>query len=1061
MHSAVGCVWKGGLSMFAISSKSERVSATVFLFAAASVAGLFAQATNGTISGLVTDPSGAAVSGATVQVKNVGTSVTRSVVTSSQGRYTVPDLIVGEYEAQASMSGFQTAVQRGIPLTVGSERVVNFALQVGQAQQTVSVEAQVAQVDVTSSSVASLVEQKQIAELPLNGRNYTQLIGLAPGVLQTPPTFPSGFYGRGADYSVSGARPEGQAFLLDNTNVQNFWNHGPGSAVLGTTLGVEAIAEFSAQTNTYSAQFGGSGAAINAVTKSGTNSLHGSLFEYLRNSALDARAFYDPATLPGFKRNQFGGSLGGPIKKDKAFFFFNYEGLRNNQGLTQLAFVPDANARRGILPDPANPGQNLPAISIPPQIQTILGYYPLPTQPIGGGVGQVQTTGKQVGNEDYFLGRVDYTLSSKDSIFARYISDRASFTDPFSGGPITLWPETHNTANQYASVEERRVFSASTVNLARVSFVRTREGSDLNNNLPGLSFYPGRKNGTINITGLAPLGSSIFLPFLFVQNKYSFGDDVYWTHGGHNIRFGADFYRVQSNVNAPGWLGGQFTFNSLSSFLSASPFLFFGPLPSQSDGYRDFREIDSNSYIQDDWKMRSNLTVNLGLRYDFVTNPVTSKHPLSTILDYRTSTAFTQVPNVFKNNPATRNFDPRVGLAWDPFKDHKTSFRAGFGIFHDVVAPRTYASGYYFNPPYSFDVQVFPQFPLPTFIAPQPSQSNAVNYDVPSTPYQMQWNVNIQRQVFEATILTLGYVGSRGVHLFYQRDQNPPIPTVGANGRLTFATLGPFGTATNPRVNPAIGPYTGAEPGADSVYHSLQVGLNRRFSHSVQAQVSYTWSHCIDDASNTYGLEGGSTAMNPYNLSQDRGNCLFDRRQALVVSSLVALPFKGRFTGHQLIEGWQLSGIFTARAGAPFSVGDGFDQAGIGDAFLFIRPDIKSGRTADNIITGKLDQWFDPTAFSLQPVGQLGSAPRNFLRGPNLFDFDTSAVKDTRLNERFRLQFRAEFFNILNHPNWGLPGTAAFLQAPGGGGTLNPVAGKITTLATTMREIQFALKVIF
>ena len=569
--------------------------------------GLKAQATNGVISGTVTDPSGAALPGATVQVKNVSTGVSRSVTTNEVGRYRVPDLLVGQYEVQATQAGFQTVVESAVRLTVGSERVVNFSLPIGQTQETVNVESQLAQVDTTSSAVATLVEEKQIADLPLNGRNYTQLIALAPGVLQTPPTFASGFYGRGADYSVSGSRPEGQAFLLDNTNVQNFWNHGPGSAVLGTTLGVDAIAEFSTQTNTYSAQFGGAGAAINAVTKSGTNSLHGSLFEYLRNNVLDARAFYDGPELPGFRRNQFGGSLGGPVKKDKAFFFFNYEGLRNRQGLTQIATVPDADARRGILP-------GLAPITVSPQIQQLLSYYPLPTIPIGGGVGQVPSVGTQRGDENYFLGRVDYTASPKDSLFARYVNDRAQFTDPFSGGPITLWPETHHTGNHYATLEERRIISSTILNLARVSFVRTREASDLNNNLPGLTFFPGRKNGTINISGLSALGSSIFLPFLFVQNKFGAGDDVYWTRGSHNIRFGADIQRVQSNVNAPGWLGGQFVFNSLASFLGASPFLFFGPLPEQTDGYRDFRETDLNAYFQDDWKARSNLTFNLPRR---------------------------------------------------------------------------------------------------------------------------------------------------------------------------------------------------------------------------------------------------------------------------------------------------------------------------------------------------------------------------------------------------------------------------------------------------------------
>ena len=312
-----------------------------------------AQATNGIISGTVTDASGAAVPGVTIQVKNVNTGVTRTVLTNEQGRYRVPDLLVGAYEVQGALPGFQTVVQRGIPLTVGSERVVDFSLQVGQPETTVTVEGEIAQVDTTSTAIASLIEQKQIADLPLNGRNYTQLIALAPGVQQAAPGT-SGFYGRGANFSVAGARPEGQAFLLDNTNVQDFWNHGPGSAVLGTTLGVEAIAEFSTQTNTYGAQFGGAGAAINAVTRSGTNQFHGSVFEYFRNSVLDARGPFDGPKLPTFRQNQFGASLGGPIRKNKTFFFTNYEGLRRLNVFKNNPSLRNFDPRFGFAYDPFN-----------------------------------------------------------------------------------------------------------------------------------------------------------------------------------------------------------------------------------------------------------------------------------------------------------------------------------------------------------------------------------------------------------------------------------------------------------------------------------------------------------------------------------------------------------------------------------------------------------------------------------------------------------------------------------------------------------------------------------
>jgi len=1022
-----------------------------------------AQATNGIISGTVIDASGAAVPGVTIQVKNVNTGVTRTVLTNEQGRYRVPDLLVGAYEVQGALPGFQTVVQRGIPLTVGSERVVDFSLQVGQPETTVTVEGEIAQVDTTSTAIASLIEQKQIADLPLNGRNYTQLIALAPGVQQAAPGT-SGFYGRGANFSVAGARPEGQAFLLDNTNVQDFWNHGPGSAVLGTTLGVEAIGEFSTQTNTYGAQFGGAGAAINAVTRSGTNQFHGSVFEYFRNSVLDARGPFDGPKLPTFRQNQFGASLGGPIRKDKTFFFANYEGLRRGLGLTRVTFVPDANAHNGILP-------GLNPIPLSPLIQQLLTYYPIPNNSIGGGLGRYSVVATQAGNEDYILGRVDHMISATDSVFGRYIRDRADFTDPFSGSNLPLWPETHRTGNHYATIEERHIVSSAVVNLARFSFVRTREGSNLNDNLPGLSFYPNRKNGTISVAAgttisgsVAPLGSSIFLPFQIVQNKFSGADDVYWTHGLHNLRIGGYVERVQSNVNAPGWFGGNWSFSSLENFLRGNPSVFLGPLPGQEDAYRDFREIDAVGYVQDEWRVRPKLTLNLGLRYNFVSNPVTVKHPLNAITDFVKGTGFVQVPNVFKNNPSLRNFDPRFGFAYDPFNDHKTSIRGGFGVFHNPVQPRTYASAYYFNPPYVLGTVIAPSFPSPfaSLTAPLPSQTNGVNYDTPSTPYLMQWNLNLQRQVMEATILTVGYVGSRGAHLFNQRDQNPPIPAIGPTGERIYGTLGPTGVVVpNRRRNTAFGPLNSAEPTANSIYNSLQANLNRRFQRNVQAQVSYTWSHCTDNSSSTYGLEGGLPILDPYDAARDRGNCLFDRRHSLVISSLVALPFKGAFAGHQLIEGWQLTGIWNVRTGPPLNILTGFDQSGLGLSTNHNRPSLKPGRTWDDIKIGKLNRWFDPTAFTLQPVGTIGNLGRNVFFGPGFSNIDFSAMKNTRLKEQLNLQFRAEFYNLLNHPNWGLPNVNVFTQAANGGGNYSPAAGTITSLAAPQRQIQFALKMIF
>jgi outer membrane receptor protein involved in Fe transport len=1015
-------------------------------------------ATSATVLGTVTDSSGAVVPNASVQVKNVGTDQTRQTTSDAQGRYTIADIPIGSYDAQATAQGFQTVVRRGITLTVGAQAVVDFSLAVGQAQQTVTVEATVSQVDTVSTTVASNVEQKQINDLPLNGRNFTDLIALAPGVASGSQIGNGGFnllYGLENNFSVSGARSEGQAYLLDNTDVQGFWSHGSGSGVMGTTLGIEAIAEFSVLTNTYSAQFGGNGAVVNTASKSGTNSFHGSAYEFLRNSALDAANWTDNASglgKPPFRQNQFGGSFGGPIKKDKLFFFVNDEELRKSQGQTVIALVPDANAHNGIVN-----GVNVP---ISPATAPILALYPLPTASAGPGVGTTGEVASTVGNENYLLTRIDYTLSSKDTLFVRYIRDSAGVVYPFLGSPIApRWPEVGDTGNHFATVEWRHLISPTMVNLLRFSFTRTKETDTEQHpdQTPALDFFPIRgQNGGVNITGLSSIGSSIYAPLLEVQNKFPVADDVFWTHGAHSLRFGADISRVQTNFMQQGWWGGFYTFPSLTNFLEGIPSLFQGPEPGLTDSSRDFREIDMAAYVADEWKALPRLTVNIGVRYDFVSNPTTDLQPLNTVINPPFG-AFQRVPNVFASNPSLHNIGPRVGLAYDPFGDHKTSIRAGFGIFYDPIEARSYASGYYFNPPYALAFVPLPAFPNPFPGAlPPPAQLVGVDYHTVQTPHMYQWNFNIQRELFSNTTLTVGYVGSRGLHLYGARDINPVLPTV-VNGVQVFGVpKGPTtsGILSNPRENPAGAALSSEAPIANSSYNSLQVGLNRRFAKGVQSQVSYTWSKCMDDASGTYGLEGGAAWSDPLDGSFDRGRCLFDRPQVFRISGLYAFPFNKNI----LVKGWQMSANFLAQSGPPWNVTVGFDQAGnvvTGSE----RPNLIM--PANQAIVGNVNAWANRAAFGVPAPGTLGNLQRDFLWGPGIQDFDYSVVKDTPIKEKMHLQFRAEFFNILNHSNFGLPNASAFVQTANGGGAPNPTFGKITTTTTNSRQIQFALKLLF
>jgi len=1007
---------------------------------------------NASILGTVTDSGGAVIPGASLQVKNIATGRVQQVRTDEQGRYTIADLPIGNYEAQASVQGFQTTVRRGITLTVGAQAIVDFSLGVGQGQETVTVEADVSQIDTVSAAVSSYVSLKQINDLPLNGRNFTDLVALIPGVATGSQIGNGGqnlLYGVEQNFSVSGARAEGQAYLLDSTNIQGFWNHGSGSGVMGTTLGIEAIAEFSVLTNTYSAQFGGNGAVVNAVSKSGTNEFHGSAYEFLRNSALDARNFFD-TVKPSFKQNQFGGSLGGPIKKDKLFFFVNDEELRRSLGQTVVALVPDALAHQGIV-NGANVGVNA-------AIKPILDLYPLPTTNLGNGVGSIPQVDTQTGNENYLLGRIDYTISPKDSLFVRYVRDFGDTTMPFLGSPLPpRWPEIGSTRNQFVTIEWRRVISPSMLNLLRFSFTRTRE-TDVQakpDQASALNFFPERhQNGGVNITGLSSIGTSIFAPLLEVQNKFPVSDDFIWTHKAHNLRFGGSIDRVQSNFQQQGWWGGFYTFPGLTAFLQGTPSLFQGPEPGLTDSYRDFREREFDLYIHDEWKALPKLTLNLGLRYEFVTNPTTNVHPLNAVTNPPFGT-FERVPNVFGENPATKNFDPRIGIAYDPFGDHKTAIRAGFGMFYNPIRARTYASGYYFNPPYALAFIPLPQFPNPFPGAlPPPAQLVGVDYHPNHTPHMYQWNLNIQRQLFQSTTLTVGYVGSRGLNLYAARDINPVMPKI-VDGVAVFgvprgATAGIVGNA---RLNPTAAALSSEAPVADSNYHSLQLGVSRRFSEGLQSQLSYTWSKCMDNASGTYGLEGGIPWSNPLNGSFDHGRCLFDRPQVFRLSGVYALPFKQNI----LVKGWQMSGGFVAQTGAPWNVVIGFDQSG--SAVGNQRPNLVM--PVDQIYTDNISQWANPAAFTLPAPGTLGNLQRDFLTGPHTVNLDASLLKETPIKEGYRLQFRAEFFNLANHANFGLPNANAFIQTPNGGGSPNPTFGKITTTTTSSRQIQFALKLMF
>jgi hypothetical protein len=1070
---------------------------------------LNAQAT-ASISGTVTDTSGAAMADAAVLVRNLGTGIVQSVASNAQGRYTLADLAIGDYELQAAKPGFQTVVRPGITLTVGAQPVVDFSLPVGQSQQTVTVQAEVSQVDTQSTAVGALVETKQIVDLPLNGRNFTQLLVLAPGVTQIPlgaPGAGSTFYGNGQKYSIAGSRPSGQDYLLDDQELNNFWNNGPGAGGLGTALGVEAIAEFQTLTNTYSTQFGGNGAVVNASSRSGTNSFHGSAFEFLRNNVLESRNFFDGASPPTFRRNQFGGSVGGPIRKDKIFFFANYEGLRQTQVVTNLVTVPDQCAHQ-FLTSTATPNvcgapvaQNGTPFAANPSVQQAIrstmalwpntAFNELLSGGNPSGTGQTFVLDPNIGTENYFLGRVDYSLSSKDQLFGRFVSDQA--TRNFTTG-IPYWPETDTTRDYFATIEERRVISPTLINSAHIGFSRPFEAASVSGSptvngatvTPGtiasegnhpLQFFgtaAGREDGAIaTFSGLTALGASTTLPFYLVPNKFTYGDDIIWTHGAHTVKAGGEANRQRENTWAPFVVGASWTFTSLSNFEQGIVGQVQGQVSDAqdptADAHKDYRYWVYGLYVEDQWKATSKLTVTAGLRYSPTTLIGETRHLMYNLINPTIpGGSFVPVTTETATNPSLRNWDPRLGLAYDPFPNHKTSIRASFGMFHNVIYSRDL--NYWLQPPFLTATQTSAQglvYPVPFSNLPAGNNSitvptngtlsitNGDYYGVHSTPYQMQWNLNIQHEVFENTVFSIGYVGSHNLHMFIQRDYNYPVPVVGPSGRLTFSNSA---GVPNPRLDPQYNSLQLADNLADSHYEALQTSLDHRFSHGWQMQVSYTWSKSIDNGSGTYGLDGGGIASNPFNVALDRGLSNFNRTNNFRVSGTYYIPVRVNGFFAPVVNGWQLTGVFGYLSGAPANPASATNRVFAGTGSNTGRPDIVAGC---NLYSGfqTLNDWFNNACFTLQPQGTYGDAGRDIIIGPNLVNLDDSLTKDfkvAKISELFKVQFRAEAFNILNHPSFQNPNTVIFA-----GTGLNASSGKITATNSSPRQIQLALKIVF
>jgi len=1009
-----------------------------------------AQNVAASIQGRVTDSSGEAIQGARVTVRNTGTGDTREMITDASGRYHAPLLSPGEYEVKVALAGFQTVEHRGIRLTVGQDAVADVSLEIGKMTEELVVAGDVSRVNLTSGAVTGLVGEKEIRDLPLNGRSFQQLALLQPGVQAALAAGNDVVGGRAPKISINGARPEQNNFLLDGTDINNVYNKTPGSAG-GVLLGVEAVLEFQVLTNAYSAEFGRSaGGVINAVTRSGANEYHGSVFEFHRNSALDARNFFDPPSRdkPDFTRNQFGAALGGPIEKDRTFFFAAYEGLIERLGVTGVTAVPDDAARRGILPG----GRT---VTLHPAIPAYLDLlFPHANgRSLGGGAAEYLFTRNQPTEEHFFQARLDHRLSARDTMFVRYTYDRGD-VDRIAPDkpPINIQPE--RTRNTYVTVEQQHTFSAALLNLVRVGLNRSVSLADNRRTVDipaSMSWIPGDPFGYLTIRGMVTeMAGDFRLPRDDRLNNWQVGDTLVWTRGRHSARAGVQAQYLQFNQHTTSQVGGIVNFANLESFLQGKPLSVDFAVPGKIDPDRRYRQWLFAAFVQDDVRLGARLSANVGLRYEFVTTPTEADGKISNLRNV-TDPELT-VGGPWHKNPSLKNFAPRLGLAWDPFGGGNTSVRGGFGLFYDEILPKYYFFSGSLNPPFTTRTSI-PNPPFPNVVANFNSnariaaQLQTVNYDL-QTPYIMQFNASVQRALPGGWDVMVGYVGSRGKNLLRLGDANLARETM-VNGVKVYLPGG--------RRNPNFTGIWQRVTDAKSFYNSLQVAVQKRFTHGWRTQLSYTFSRSVDDSSGINSQDFSNVVqygMDWYDPLRDRGLSAFHAKHNLTFNGTWDLPF-----------GWQLNNITTVRSGHPFTVQLGFNRSANLNTTSFSmhdRPDLKPG-CSNNPILGGPERYWDVTCFQLQAANTRGNLGRDTLIGPGLVSVDLSLVKSFELGRSRTLQLRAECFNLPNHPNFAVPsGRTAFTGVnPDGSPIVAPTWGRITSTVTTSRQIQLGLKLAF
>jgi hypothetical protein len=1015
------------------------------------------------LRGTVSDATGGVIPGAAVSVKNLETGAIRATTTDASGSYEIPLLAVGAYEVTAEKAGFRKAFRTGVTLQVGQHASLDLTLEVGTVDQVLQVEAVPETVNTSTTDLSGLVGERQVKDLPLNGRSFDNLLALNAGTINFTAERAGGV-GTSASsvgnmFSVSGRRPQENLFLLNGieyTGASNI-NVTPGGAS-GQLLGVDAIREFAVVKDTYGAAYGKrSGAQVNIVTTSGTNQLHGSAYEFLRNSALDARNYFDQAEIPRLQRNVFGGSLGGPIHKDSTFLFGNYEGFRQRLGLSNVTLVPDDAARASAIPS----------------VQPLLDLWPHANGPsLGGGIAIAYNHPVQAIREDFGTTRLDHNFTANDLFNTVYTVDDSEARTP-STNPLSL--VSLRVRNQVASLSHTHVFSPALINKITLGFSRAAYFFTGTTPVDVPGFAQGRPIGVISIGGSTSLNAAAQLTLAGTngssnlrsnRNLFTLSDQLSAGRGIHLFEFGFWLQKLQSNDNLAQNQYGQAVFSTLQDFLQGKVQTFtIVPSPTPLS----FRSTEAAFYVEDTMKAMPSLELRLGFRaelsngwneahgraanYPFDSNGIIASKPLVG------SSAFTV--NRAKFLPA-----PRVGLAWSPISS-KNVIRAGFGMYYNLNDSISYRLTQ--SAPFN-SVLVLRNIPLSSIdIVPgadPPSGAKVspagVQPDL-DTPTVISYSLKIEQEITPTTAISVGYIGNHGYHGLLSIDANLPRPTIcpaapcpaGYPAGLVYFAPGA------PLSNSQVANTTHWFSWGNSNYNGLQVDLTRH-ARNLQFRGVYSFGKALDDGSSLNNSISGSTnafTMNPLDPRADYGRSSFDARHSGVVNVTWNVPFWGKSGSwwRAVVRGWQISGIATAQSGLPFSPQLGFNPSNDGNTRNPGRPSLNPAFTG-KMILGDPNRYFDPNAFVVPLNGTYGNAGRNILEGPGVQNVDISLSRRFPVTERVNLQFRSELFNLFNHTNFGLPNPIVFTDATSGPSSS---AGRITSTTTTSRQIQFGVKLLW